>query len=93
MSTFYLLPPRAELARRWAEFLQSWLPGLADAGAGLADHLAEAAAHRPGVYLVFADDLADGDDLAVALRDGFGADAGDRIIDRRTDFATAVAAP
>jgi hypothetical protein len=83
MSTFYLLPPRAELARRWANHLRQWLPVPHDPGAGLADDLVAITARQPGVYVVFADDLPDGDGVREALRDGFGAEAEDCVIDLR----------
>ena len=92
MATFYLLPERTELARRWTEYLRQWLPGLADPGPELADHLAEFALRLPGgVYIVFADDLPDGD-AGEVLRDGFGLEPGDRVFDLRSGPMPALAA-
>jgi hypothetical protein len=84
VSTFYLLPSRAELGGRFAAYLNEQFPGLewpASSWAGLAETLAAVAAERPEVYAVFRDDLPDGEDLARALADGFGAGRGDVVID------------
>ncbi len=91
MATFYLLPPRAEMARRWADSLRATLPDVADLGPELADHLALVAEHQPGVYVVFADDLPDEGDVRVLLQEGFGADADDRVIDLRSGPLAAAA--
>jgi hypothetical protein len=86
MATFYLLPPRPFLAERLAGFLQALLPGLdwdADARAGLADVVGTVASGRPGVYLVFREDLPAGEPPARALVDGCGAEPGDEVVEVR----------
>jgi hypothetical protein len=86
MSTFYLLPPRPLLGDRFADFLQTLFPGLdwdCDMRANLADALGEAACSRPGVFVVYREDLPDGEMPARALADGFGAESGDEVIEVR----------
>jgi len=86
MSTFYLMPPRPVFAETLAQFLQTWLPGLsvpADAAAEVSDLLQIGLEKRATAFLVFREDLPDGADPAAALRDGFGAEAGDRVIEMR----------
>jgi hypothetical protein len=86
MSRFYLLPPRAELGERIASFLRLLFPGLDwDAGMrlNLAEALGEAAECQEGVIVVFRDDLPAGETVSRALVDGFGAEAGDEVIEVR----------
>jgi hypothetical protein len=84
VSTFYLLPPRPVLGERFARYLQtlfpdlSWTPG---AWPDLADTLTAAVARHSDVYVVYGDDLPIGEDPAQALADGFGAEAGDEVIE------------
>jgi hypothetical protein len=85
MATFYLLPARAELARRWTAYFRQWLPSLPDASAETVEKVVQAVVRQPEVYVVFADDLPAGGDVTASLRDGFGADTGDRVIDVRGD--------
>jgi hypothetical protein len=79
MATFYLLPPRACLDDALAGFLGKLLPGL-PAPTGAWDRLAQSAAPA-GVYLVTRDELPDGEPVAEALAAGFGAEAGDRVVE------------
>jgi hypothetical protein len=85
MSIFYLMPPRPFLGDRFAAFLQTIFPGLDwDRGerTGLADVLV-AAAGRDDVFVVYRDDLP-GEDLPLqALVNGFGAEAGDEVVEVR----------
>ncbi len=96
MSMFYLLPPRPLLGDRLASFLQAILPGL-DWDSGMRTNLAEtvsaAAAAHPDVYVVYREDLPEGETPARALADAFGAAAGDEVIEvrpgaRAGEFAT-----
>ena len=86
MSTFYLLPPRRLLGQRLARQLGTLLPGidsrLIDVSR-LADLLDSALAHLPDVYLIYREDLPDGEDAASALKHGFGAEPGDEVIEVR----------
>jgi hypothetical protein len=84
MSTFYLLPPRPLLGERFAGFLGQLFPGLSwDAGRWpeLAD-VVGAAVRQPDVYLVHREELGD-EDPERALRDGFGAESGDEVVEVR----------
>jgi hypothetical protein len=85
MSIFYLMPPRPFLGDRFADFLQTLFPGLAWDSVGranLAEALGEAAA-RDGVYVIYRDDLPREETPAQALVDGFGAEAGDEVVEVR----------
>lgn len=85
MSTFYLLPPRKELARRFAGYLHTWFPGAPRLTDELPDLLAATAEQSRGVIVLFADDLPDesGAKLEFTLVDEFGAVPCDRVIDLR----------
>lgn len=86
MSTFYLLPPRPLLGARFTEHLQPLFPGLdwtRTTPAALADLLSQAVSSLPDVFVVFREELADGEEPGQALRDGFGAEAGDEVVEVR----------
>jgi hypothetical protein len=86
VSTFYLLPPRPVLGERLAGFLQSMLPGLdwdTAARADLAETVAAAASVHADVFVVYREDLPDGEPPARALADGFGAAPGDEVVEVR----------
>jgi hypothetical protein len=88
VSTFYLLPPRPILGDRVADFLMTILPGLNWDRAirtNLAEAVAAAAEAHADVHVVFRDDLPEGERPALALRDGFGAEAGDEVVELRPD--------
>ena len=51
--------------------------------ANLAEGLAAAATAHPDVYVVYREELPDGEDPARALADGFGAEPGDEVIELR----------
>jgi hypothetical protein len=84
MSTFYLLPPRPLLADRFAAFLRGLLPGLDWDTArrpGLTGALEAAVLEHPDVYVVYREDLPDGQPLPQALADAFGAEPGDEVVE------------
>ncbi len=86
MSTFYVLPPRPVFGDHLAAFLQTYLPGLdwdAAARAGLADAVADVAVSETDAYLIFRDDLPDGERIARALADGYGAEDDDEVVEVR----------
>ncbi|HKI35630.1 MAG TPA: hypothetical protein VKA46_27485 [Gemmataceae bacterium] len=86
MSIFYLLPPRPYLGERFACYLQGLFPGLqwdSAVWANLADGLAAAATCHPDVYVVYREELPEGDEPGRALADGFGAESGDEVIELR----------
>ena len=86
MSTFYLLPPRPLLADQIADYLKGLFPGLTWDTADRLDFvesLTAAATRQPGVYVVFREELPDGEPARQALVDGFGAEDGDDVIELR----------
>jgi hypothetical protein len=86
MSIFYLVPPRPFLGDRFADFLQSLFPGLAWDSVSrvrLAEMLGEAASERDGVYVIYREDLPREEPPIQALVNGFGAEAGDEIVEVR----------
>lgn len=83
MSTFFVLPPRPVLGEHFAGYLQTLFPGLdwsRTAWAALAEMLG-AAVHEPDVYVIYRDDLPPEEDLDRGLIDGFGAEAGDQVVE------------
>ena len=87
MATFYLLPPRPVLGERFAAYLGTLFPGLDWNTARwpeLGELLGSAAAGRPDVFVVYREELAPNADLPQALRDGFGAEPGDDVVEVRT---------
>jgi hypothetical protein len=86
VSTFYLLPPRPVLGERFAGFLGTLFPGL-DWGThtwpALAETIGDVAGTRPDVFVIYREELAHGEELPRALRDGFGAESGDEVIEVR----------
>jgi hypothetical protein len=86
MSTFYLLPPRPLLGERFAGFLQTLLPGVDwdnRGRLGLAEAITEAVRDHTDVFVVHREDLPEGELPARALVDGFGAEAGDEVVEVR----------
>lgn len=78
MSTFLLLPPKSVCAMSFAEFWRTWFPGTA---VPPPEEFAALAERPPNCLVVFADDLAG--DVEADLRDAYGAEPGDRVIDLR----------
>jgi hypothetical protein len=90
MSTFYLLPPRPLLGERFAGFLQTLFPGLdwdCAMRINLADALGEAAASHPDVFVIYREDLPEGETPSHALVEGYGAEAGDEVIEIRAGIS------
>jgi hypothetical protein len=86
MATFYLLPPRPAFEAAVARFIEAWAPGLPRPTA-LVSEIAEALQTRLGqedTFLVFREELPDGAEPVEGLRDGFGATAGDQVIELRS---------
>jgi hypothetical protein len=83
MSLFYLLPSRASVAEHFAGYLEAWFPGVGGVAPELADQLVATALGRTDGFAVFADELPDGDDLVAALRESYGAEPGDWVVDLR----------
>lgn len=85
MTVFYLMPPRPFVGDRFADFLQTLFPGLAwdsSARASLAELLG-GAVDRNGVFLIYREDLPREETAMQALVDGFGAEAGDEVVEVR----------
>jgi hypothetical protein len=83
MPTFYVLPARMQIGEHFQSYLAAVFPGLSwmkSELSDLAESLAQAAEAQPGVYVVFAEDLADGVDVEVGLTQSFGAEPGDEIV-------------
>jgi hypothetical protein len=86
MSIFYLMPPRPFLGDRFADFLQSLFPGLAwdsTSRTNLAELLGNAAGAREGIFVIYREDLPREESPVQALMDGFGAEAGDEVVEVR----------
>jgi hypothetical protein len=87
MSTFYLLPPRPLLGAQFAAYLRTMFPGLdwaAPAHPDLAEMLGDAASRHPDVYVIYREDLPEGEEPARAMAETFGAEAGDVVVEVRT---------
>jgi len=82
MSVFYLLPARRVIAADFARYLDGWFPGVMPA-ADLADRLAEMIQRMADNFVVFADDLAATGNVLATLRQSFGAQPGDWVVDAR----------
>jgi hypothetical protein len=82
--TFYLFPSRVEAGRAFANYLDGLFPGLdwqqADV-TEMADRLAELAEVRHHVFVVYREDLTDGEDCAGQLEEVYGAEEGDLVVE------------
>lgn len=86
MSIFYLMPPRPFLGDRFADFLQALFPGLAwdsSSRLSLAELLGDAVVKRDDVYVIYREDVPREMIPAQALRDNFGAEPGDEVVEVR----------
>lgn len=84
MAVFYVLPSRPVVGEQLARILEIWLPGLdcsARSWPELAEGLSSLLYRQTDSYLVFREDLPMDDDLRDALRDGFGAEEGDEVVE------------
>jgi hypothetical protein len=83
MPTFYVLPARTQIGEHFQAYLGTVFPGLSwmrSELSDLAESLAQAAEAQPGVYVVFAEDLAEGIDVEAGLIQSFGAEIGDEVV-------------
>lgn len=86
MSTFYVLPPRPIIGERFAAYLATVFPGLrweSRHWPELGEVLGSVAADRADVYVLYREELSPGEDVGQALHDGFGAEAGDEVVEIR----------
>lgn len=86
MPVFYILPPRSLVSLRLGRFLQSLLPGTEWKRQSL-DELVESLGQLMGsespAYVVHRDDLPAGPALLESLREGYGAESGDEVVEVR----------
>src|SRR4051794_20851778 len=84
MSTFYVLPSRALLGQRFAEFLENVFPGgqwPRSQWRDLAELLGTEASRQSETYVVYREDVPDGVTLDEALLRDFGAAPGDEAVE------------
>jgi hypothetical protein len=79
MADFLLLPPRPAIGEEIARLIRPYLPGVRVTAADCLRFLDTLAAASGKAFLVHREELPDEEDIAAALRDGFGAEPGDRI--------------
>ena len=84
MADFLLLPPRPAVGEEIARLLRPYLPGVRVTAAECVRFLDALVAKEGRTFLVYREELPDEEDVATALRDGFGAAAGDRIVHVQT---------
>ena len=77
MAVFFVLPPRAVVGEVIARTLRSHLPGLPVDGSTCLDWLQQSVSSD--AYLVFREDLPEGEPLYDCLRENFGAESGDEV--------------
>jgi hypothetical protein len=80
MADFLLLPPRPTVGEEIARLIRPYLPGVRVSAADCVKFLDSLVAATGKAFLVHREELPDEDGVAVALRDGFGAEPGDRIV-------------
>lgn len=86
MATFYLLPGRNAVSDQLVDTVGLFLPGIDWTVADrmrLGEVLLDTLALRDGVYLIFRDELPRGSAPELALIDGYGAEAGDEVVEVR----------
>jgi hypothetical protein len=81
MATFLLLPPRELLEHALADFLARVLPGVPAPNDLLTGVLDQVAAAARDTFVVHREDLPETGDAASALREVFGAEPGDRVVE------------
>jgi hypothetical protein len=83
MTVFYVLPPRPALGQCLAGFLRAFVPGMAISSYScgeMIESLLTEAANTEQAYVIYREDIPEGLNVNQALRDGFGAELGDRVI-------------
>ena len=84
MADFLLLPPRPAVGEEIARLIRPYLPGVRVTAADCVRFLDALAANDGRAFLVYREELPDGEDAVTALRDGFGGEPGDRVVHVRT---------
>lgn len=83
MAVFYVMPPRPALGECLARVLQPFIPGAAinrPACTHFIDLLVSDSTAGVEGYVVYREDLPEGEDMETALREGFGAEEGDQVV-------------
>ena len=81
MADFLLLPPRPAIGEEIARLIRPYLPGVRVTAADCVRFLDSLVAAAGGnAFLVHREELPDEEDVAAALRDGYGAEPGDRVV-------------
>src|SRR5262245_24373645 len=84
MATFFVLPSRPVLGQRFADFLGTIFPGLQwqrPESWDLAESLGHTALRLRDAYVVYREDVPDGESLEEALARDFGAEPGDEVVE------------
>lgn len=84
VATFFLLPTRPSLGERFSCYLQNLFPGLNWASnhwPDLADLLGTAVSNHPDIFVVFREEIPEGENPGQALIAGFGAEPGDEVVE------------
>jgi hypothetical protein len=81
MAEFLLLPPRPVVGEELARMVRQCLPGVRVSTGQCVRFLEElvSRAERP-TFLVYPEDLPEGEDAETAIRDGYGAGSEDRVV-------------
>jgi hypothetical protein len=81
MADFLLLPPRPAIGEEIARLVRPYLPGVRVTAADCVRFLDALVATGAGnAFLVHREELPDEEDVVAALRDGYGAEPGDRVV-------------
>ena len=84
MSVFYVLPPRPVLGDCLARLLRLYVPGATISPDSCAEMVAALVSESPEgdeLYVVHREDLPENEDVSGSLREGFGAETGDQIVE------------
>ena len=83
MAVFYVLPSRPLLGECLARMLRPYVPGVSVSGEACSDLVGSLVSGSPegdASYVIHREDIPEGNDLSTSLRDGFGAEAGDQVV-------------
>jgi len=86
MAAFYLLPSRPQLAESFTRYCQSLFPGVVlddSVGHEMLEVLLSHVDARRETFTLHREDLPADEPIEIGLRDGFGAETGDRVLEIR----------